>query len=228
MAPARTAAVAFALLALAVLWPTRGRAQVDFPPNADQFELLDVLELVVLPHELLAIDARGGGQTAIDLELGENVLWHRTRGRVGLVVTDRRILAVSTISAAWQDTRLRRTEKPPAGAELGGRVALVTTRTRAIGFSGTTGNIIVSGLGPREVVQRMAVGENVGVILTDRRALGLSAAVGGFFETPLRLAEDVESVSALANLVTITTAERILIFRGPSGSWEERTLDLAR
>ncbi len=227
MAPARYAALAFALLALAALWPAGGRAQVDFPPNADQFELEDVLQLVVLPHQLLAIDARGGGQTGIDLELGETVRWQRTRGRVGVVLTDRRILAVSTISAAWQDTRLRRTEKPPTGAELGGRVALLSTRTRAIGFSGTTGNFVVSGLGPREVVTRMAVGQNVGVILTDRRALGLSAAVGGFFEAPLRVDEDIESVNALANLVTITTAERILIFRGPTGSWEERGLDIA-
>lgn len=216
--------VSLILLAVAALPLVAPEAQAE--GGSDQFELEDILQVVVLPRQLLAINAREGGQTEVNLDLGEKVLWELSRGQIAIAVTDQRILAVSTASAAWQETRIRRTEKPPAGALLGGRVALLATRTRAIGFEGKTGNFVESGLGPREFIVRSEVGDNVGVIVTDRRALGVSAARGGFFEVKLRLGEGIQSIRALPDVVTIATAQRILIFRGPSGSWEEELLDL--
>ena len=63
--------------------------------RADETPLEDVLELVHLERQILAIDALGGGETSVTLELGEQVLWSRSRGRVGVVLTDRRVLAVA-------------------------------------------------------------------------------------------------------------------------------------
>jgi hypothetical protein len=188
--------------------------------------LLDLLTIVELQRELLAIDARSGNQLSERLELDEEVLWTRSRGRVGVVLTDRRILAVAVGSAAWQDTRYLRTEQVPERAQLGERVALVLTPKRVIGFDGGSGNLIERSIGPNERVHTTAVAENVLVVVTERRAMGLSPFVGGFFETPLRVGEDLESVVAQANLATVTTSHRLLVFRAPSGSWEERRLDL--
>jgi hypothetical protein len=143
-----------------------------------------------------------------------------------VVLTNQRILAVSTISASWQSTRYQRGEERPGGATLGDRVALLVTNKRAIGFDGNTGNLVERSLGPGEGVIGSAIGENVAVVVTERRALGLSAFTGGFFTTRIFVGERLEQTRAQANLVTLTMSDRLLFFRAPTGSWEERNLDI--
>lgn len=213
-----------ALMVLALAAPSFGATAE--PPLRDETPLADLLEVIVTGREIVAIDARGGGQTAIPLRLKEEVLWTGTRGKVGVALTDRRVLAVATQSAAWQQASYQRTEVPPKDALLGDRVAVVVTSSRALGFDGGSGNLVEYTLGPQEVVLAVRAGENVAVVVTDRRALGLSPVSGGFFQAKLNLHEGIEEVTARANLATVTTDRRILIFRGPTGSWEERNLDL--
>lgn len=207
------------LLALALLAaPADGSAQ----RVAGEVPLADVLQLLEVDGELLAIDARGGGQTSERLQIGESVLWQGARGKVGVAITDRRILAVATGSAAWQELGYRRNELPPARALLGERVALLVTSERAVGFDGGSGNLVEYSLGPRERVVALRAGANVGVVVTDRQALGLSPFVGGFFRADLDLGDEIEAVSAESNLATLTSARRLLIFRATTGTWEER------
>jgi hypothetical protein len=194
--------------------------------DGDADVIADDLEIAVLQRELLSIDARGGGQRVAALERGERVLWSGARGRVGVVLTDRRALAVSTESAAWQATRFRRTESVPERALLGGRVALFSTRVRVIGFDGRTGNLVESALGPNEELLSGVVGQNVAVAVSDRRAFGLSPFAGGFFVADIALGERIDEVRAVANTATVVTSRRLLVFRAPSGTWEERRLDL--
>jgi hypothetical protein len=215
----RARALAAALLAAAALGAGPAHAREESP-------LAPQLDIVVLPREVVAIDADGAGQLGERLEIGEQVLYAKQRGRVGAVVTDRRLLAVTTRSGAWQEARYRNGEAPPADVELGDRVALVVTPLRAIGLDGKSGNLVEATLGPQEQVRATAVGQNVAVAVTDRRALGVSAARGGFFEVRLRLGEQIGTPSALADTVTIPTSKRLLLFRGPTGSWEERRLPL--
>jgi hypothetical protein len=207
----RLVAVLYACAALAAA----GRADENTP-------IYDLLEVRVQDRQLLAIDAQSGGQLAARLELGERVIFTRQRGRVGIAVTDRRMLGAATISGFWQSERLRRREPAPADAVLGDRVALLLTPQRALGFVGRTGNFSEAGLGPRERVLDSAVGANVLVVVTERRALGLSADRGGFFEIPIFVDERIESLSAYANHVTLQTLQRLLVFRGPTGTWEEQ------
>ena len=201
--------------------PAPARAQ-----RGDVSPLADLLQIVIRPRSLLAIDGSQGGQREERLERGESVLWHSTRGRVGVVLTDRRVLAVATGSASWQEERWRAGERRPPDAALGDRVALLATSKRAIGFDGGSGNLVTSSLGPRERVVHDATAENVGVIVTDRRALGVSPFVGGFFEVSLQTGERLDALVASANLATLTTSRRILVFRADTGSWSERQLDL--
>jgi hypothetical protein len=188
--------------------------------------LADVLEILVVDRELLAIDAAGGGQTVARLRLNEAVLWKGARGKVGVIITDQRILAVATQSGSWQETDYGRTEQRPESALLGERVALVVTSERVLGFNGGSGNLAEYRLGPREQVVVARAGENVGVVVTDRKALGLSPFLGGFFAIPLNLGDQIEAVTAESNLATLTAGRRVLIFRATTGSWEERTRDL--
>ena len=193
---------------------------------AGEVPLADVLDILVVDRELLAIDAAGGGQTAARLRLKETVLWKGARGKVGVIITDQRILAVATQSGSWQETDYGRTEQRPESALLGERVALAITSERVLGFNGGSGNLVEYRLGPREKVVASRVGENVGVVVTDRRAIGLSPFLGGFFATSLTLGDQVEAVTAESNLATVTVNRRVLIFRATTGSWEERWRNL--
>jgi hypothetical protein len=217
--PTTAALAALAALALALGAPPGAHAREESP-------LAPQLDVVVLPREVVAIDAEGGGSLGERLEIGERVLYAKQRGRVGVVVTDRRLLAVTVRSASWQEARYRNGESPPADVALGDRVALVVTPVRAIGFDGKSGNLVEATLGPQESLLDSVVGQNVAVAVTDRRALGVSAARGGFFELRLRRGERPEQLAALADTVTLQTGRRLLVFRGPTGSWEERRLPL--
>lgn len=194
-------------------------------PRAPDASLTDTLQIVVLRREVAALDSRGAGPR-VSLERGERVLWYGARGRVGIALTGRRVLAAAVGSASWQESRYRLREDPPAGALLGERVALVLTETRAIGFDGTTGNLVERTLGPGERVLATGIAENVGVVVTGRRALGVSPFAGGFFETPLHVGEDLVGVEATGDLATVRTSRRLLSFRGPSGLWVEESLEL--
>jgi hypothetical protein len=218
--------ISILLLIFAVASPVEAQGVRGQRGEARPFPLLDLMEIVVLQRQLLAVDAGGGGQVEEKLQRGEEVVWTGSRGRVGVVLTNQRILAVSTISASWQSTRFMRGEKHPVDATLGDRVALLLTNKRAIGFDGNTGNLVEKSLGPNEVVIGSAVGENVAVVITPRRALGLSAFTGGFFQTRISVGDRLEGTSAQANLVTLTFSDRLLFFRAPTGSWEERDLNI--
>ena len=212
--------VALALMAMALATPLA--AAPETAPRHDETPLADLLEVIVTGREVLAVDARGGGATTISLRLEETVLWTDSRGKVGVVLTDRRVLLVATRSAAWQQVSYQQAELPPKDALLGDRVALVVTSRRALGFNGESGNLVEYRLGPQEAVLAARVGESIAVVVTDRRAFGVSPFAGGFFEISVLLNERLESVNADSNLATVTTDRRVLIFRAPSGSWEER------
>ncbi len=206
--------------------PAAGQSIGPFGRDGAVFPIEDLLQIVVLKRDLLALDAEGGGETREDLELGERVLWTGSRGRVGLVLTDRRILAVGTGSARWQSTRYRRAESHPHLTRLGDRVALVVTDKRALGFNGRSGNLLEERFGPNETVVRADVSANVAIVVTDRRALGLSPFAGGFFGERLRISEEVLGLELGSNIATLRTGQRLLTFRGTTGSWSERRLDI--
>ncbi len=206
------------LLAMVAL-SAPARAQ-DVP---GEVPLADVLEVLVVDRELLAIDAAGGGQTVARLRLDEAVVWKGARGKVGVVITDQRVLAVATQSGSWQETDYGRTELGPKSALVGERVALAITSERVLGFDGGSGNLVEQRLKPREKVVAARVGENVGVVVTDRRAIGLSPFLGGFFSVSIGLKDQLESVRAESNIATLTSNRQILIFRATTGTWEERT-----
>jgi len=215
-----TRLVAFCLLAAAA---GSARAQLVRPDEVPLAELLDVL---LVDRDLLAISGRRGGQISERLQLDESVLWLGARGKVGIAITTRRILAVATGSGSWQETSYLRGERPPLAPTLGDRVALVHTDRRALGVDGGSGNLVEYRLGPKERLLASEVGANVAVFATERSALGLSPLRGGFFPVKLSVAERIESISTGSNLATLTTDRRVLIFRTPTGTWEERTRDL--
>ncbi|MDH3213306.1 MAG: hypothetical protein OEM05_12545 [Myxococcales bacterium] len=209
------------LLLLALAAPSHAQGLDDF----DAVPLTDVLEVIVLEGEILAIDANGGGQLSEDLHLAEEVLWTGARGRIGVVITNERLLAVSIGASSWREIRFERGEQYPSHALLGDRVGIAVTPRRAIGFESGSGQLFEYRLGPREGVLATRVGENVVVVVTSRKAVALSPS-GGFVETRLQLKEKLRDVRVRSNVATVRTDRRLLIFRGPTHSWAEQHLEL--
>jgi hypothetical protein len=192
----------------------------QMPPVDPRVPLGQLLELVFEENSVIAFDAQGGS-IAQNLELGERVYWHGAQGAVGVVLTDRRILAVAANSGSFQEARYGRGESGPGEALLGDRVAIIATSERAIGFDGGSGNLIEYRFGPQESLVTTRTGANVVVVVTDRKLLGLSPFVGGFFSTPLFVRERVERINPSPNLVTVQTDHRYLTFRSDSTIWTE-------
>lgn len=204
------------LLALA---PHGARAQTARP---DQVPLGDLVEILVLDNVFIAVDAEVGGTSTVERLLGERVLWTGTRGLVGVILTDERVLAIATRSSTWQEVTYRPGEKPAQNAHLGDRLALVVLPQRTLGFVGPQSRFTELRLGPQEDLRMLSVGANVAVLVTNRSALGLSPDAGGFFPIELQLREKIEQVVARTNVATIHTDQRVLVFRGPTGTWAVR------
>jgi hypothetical protein len=187
---------------------------------ADDVELEDVLQVKVLDREVIAYPATRSGRIFLRLEIGESVLWTGTRGRVAVVLTDRRMLGAGPGSSAWSIRRYISGEVPQVSAQLGKRIALVVTTKRALGFSSTDSRWMDREIEVGERVLLTEAGVSTGVVVTSRRALGFSPDRGGFFDVDIQIRERIEDVEAGSGLATVTTSRRVLVFRGRTGSWE--------
>jgi hypothetical protein len=187
-------------------------------PFFDLRPIEDQLEIVQRDEHLLAVDAWSGAVAEIELGIDEEVLWSQVRGRIGLVVTNRRMLA--TVPADdWNERLFEVSESQPVRIVVGDRVALVATDRRVLTFEGLSGTWSETALGPRERVLSAAAGTNVAVAVTRTRVLGVAAASGGVFEAELGIREEAEQVRVHGSFATVETKLRLLTFRAPSGTW---------
>lgn len=197
------------------------------PSFRAEVPLLDTIDVIVRRRSVIAVDPSVGFDVArAPLLIGEDVLWSGSRGRVGLVVTDKRVLAISTGAPTWHETRFRVRESLPNAVLLGDRVALVTTDDRIIGMAAGGGPLRMRDIGTHENLVDAVIGENLAIVITDKRVLGLSAFAGGFFQESVGIHEDFEYSKASANFGTVATDRRLLLFEATSGDWRTRRFRL--
>ena len=218
-----------ACLALLVAADSSSGAELDrrLRIGVGDVQLTDVIEVQVLDREVIAYDVEGSGRRALRLRRFEDVTWSGSKGRIGVVLTTRRALAITPGAAAWTSIDFQLGERLPDSADLGERLALVHTDRRLLGFDVGTRAWSIESISPREQSIASEVGEGTAVVVTSRRVLGIGAAgAAGFFAAPLRIHEKIEGLSARPNLATVTTSQRVLVFRSPSGSWTFTTRPL--
>ncbi len=193
-------------------------AQVPLLP--DELERIDVIAIERDGRDYYAFDALTGRRSTIRLEIGEDVLFQRSRGRIGLVLTDRRVLGVAS-GLPWLEERLGLQELPTARGLVEDRIGLVVTNRRALAFTATSG-WIAEDFGPKEDASALRAGAAAGVVTTNRRALGIAPSLRNFVAADFRVQEDLESVTAQDTLITLRTNRRILVFSAPRASWSEQ------
>ena len=87
------ASTAAALLLLAGAWSSPAPAQELLGP--DEVRLQDSIAVEIVGREVVAFDLLGSGRLTTRLEIDEVVLWTGARGRVSVVLTDRRLLGAT-------------------------------------------------------------------------------------------------------------------------------------
>jgi hypothetical protein len=191
------------------------QAQVSLLP--DEVERIDVIVIEVDERDVFGFDALSGRRSATRLEIGERIIFSESRGRVGLLLTDRRALGLAP-GIGFQEVRYGIGESAPEIGLVENRIALVVTERRALGFVGSAG-WVEERFSPQEYAEALRAGAAAGIVATNRRALGLAPDLGHFVSKSFRVKEELESVTAQDTLISVRTDRRILIFSAPRAFW---------
>jgi len=216
----------FALAAaLICFWGAPRPSEAQVPLLPEEIQRVDVIALERDGREIFGFDALTGSTFRMRLELGEEVLFQQARGRVGLLVTDRRALAVAP-GIDFRELRFQLREDPPERGLVEDQIAILVTPRRAIAFLGNRGVWIEEKLAASERVVALRVGAGAGVVATHRRALGVGAGTSRFVAADIQVGETLEGLSAQDVQVTLRTNRRILVFNAPRALWtdEDRRL----
>jgi len=172
-------------------------------------------------RHLLAIVGGGFPAVETDLEVGEYVIALRSQGFIGVIATNRRLLAVHSRSGEFAELRYRISEKPVGTDAIYvlDRLAIVELRTRLVGFSVDLGIWVGLGLGPGERPLSIDADGSIATVVTPRRAIAFSSRSSGFVEEPLGPEEDVERTSFSDASVTLVLPGKILIYRAGDKRW---------
>ena len=181
----------------------------------------DQVDVTQVDRHLIAVVGTGFAAVETDLELGESVIALRSKGYVGVIATNRRLLAVASRSASFAELRYRIREKPvdESAIHVLDRVAVAELETRLVGFSPELATWVSIGLGPGEHPRQIEADGNIATLITPRRAIAFSNRSKGFVEEPLSPLEDVERASISDASVTLVLPHKILIYKAGDSRW---------
>lgn len=181
----------------------------------------EYIQLQVSERGVLAFPDRHPS-AAVDLETGEDILLSEEKGYVGAVVTNRRFLAISSLSGKWLSEPLEHGEENNADLKLGEKIAMLITDKRVIGFTFSGEGFVEYDLPFGSDIAAEDAGENFGIVAMRDRAVGLSSETGRFREMEYEVGETFESLEMATTLALVYTEDNIYSYRGSSGTWSIR------
>jgi hypothetical protein len=162
----------------------------------------------------------------INLDLGEEVRMTNQKGHMGAVVTDRRFMAISSVSDAWLSEPLELGESASTDLMVGEEIVILVTNERIIGFNGVGNRFIEFSLGIGDDVIAFNVGVNLGVVVMSDRAVGLAAESGDFVPVEFDFRGTFRSLEMAATLALVHTDKNIYVFQASSGAWSVKELPI--
>lgn len=187
-----------------------------FEPEKDDF-----LQIQIVDGRVLALRNKKPS-APVALDFGEEVLMTEEEGRMGAVVTDERLLAVSTASGDWQSEPLEFGEAEAAELMVGENVVLLLTNERILGFGGAENRFAAFDLALYDRPVAYDVGKNIGVVVLPDRAVGFSAATGRFSEIEF-FVDSFDFLEVAATLALVHTDDSIHIYHASTGTWSTRS-----
>lgn len=166
------------------------------------------------------IAVRGSsGSAEYELSLNEEVLWRRAFGDLGAVVTNRRVLAISSSSDDWLEQDLRLREPDDLEAAISSQILLVSTGDRVIIFDGRTNEFTLWRHRMQDRVLRLLAERDVAAIISDSAVVGYSPGNDDVIEHRLRLQEIVEGHDLTSSAATVRTNQRLLTYSAGARAW---------
>ncbi|HKJ98127.1 MAG TPA: hypothetical protein VJ959_04335 [Desulfotignum sp.] len=181
----------------------------------------EYLQLQRNENRILAFSGRKPS-VAVDLEIGEKVRLSEEKGHVGAVLTNKRFLAISSMSGKWVSEPLISGEVNTAGLTVGEKVAMVVTDRRIIGFTPMKEGFIAYDLPIGTEVRARDAGENFAIVAMSERAVGLSSETGNFRDIEFDIGESFTFLEMATTLALVHTEDNIYAYRGASGTWSIR------
>jgi hypothetical protein len=177
--------------------------------------------VTIVDDKIIGVVGAGFAAVVVRLELGEQVIGVRSQGFMGVVATNRRLLAIGSRETNFSELRYRIREKPVGLNQIHvlDRLALAELSTRLVAFSQQLGSWFELDLGPNEKPRQVVADGNIATVITPRRAIAVSPRSAGFIEFDLSPKEDVERASLGDASVTLVLPHRILIFREGDKTW---------
>lgn len=163
----------------------------------------------------------------VNLEVGEQVFTIKEEGHMAAVVTDRRFLAISSVSESWLSEPLESGEADSATLEMGEAVVILVTDERFLGFGGTENRFVEVAFRVGENVLAENAGQNFGVVVTSDRAIGFASETGNYTEIALGTGNTFHSLEMAATLALVHTDDNIYVYRASTGAWSIREQPLA-
>lgn len=203
-----------ALLGLAVL---TGADMYDYDEDLNK----EYLQLQINENRILAFSGKKP-PVSVDLDVGEEVRSHEEEGYVGAVLTNRRFLAISSLSGEWLSEPLLLGEENIGDITVGEKVAMLVTERRVVGFTYRRDRFVKYQIPVGDLVIAKDAGENYGVVVMSDRAAGLSSETGDFNEIIFDIDETFRSLETATTFATIDTDLNIYSYRGSSGTWSTR------
>jgi len=179
----------------------------------------DQVSIVSLERRVLAVNPVTGPVAETPLAVNEVLLAQRAQGRIGVAVTNRRLLGITSRSAVWAELRLRVREgddQPELVVE--DRLALVRLDGRIAGITAAGPVWHAVELARDERVLEIVSAARVAAVVTDRRVLGFATG-SGFVAESLGSTERLLRSSADDRSVQLVTSSRVLVFQSGARRW---------
>ena len=188
----------------------------------------DLIDIHVVKNEIVAV-REGVAVHRERLGVHEEVLWKGTRGYVGSVLTNKRLLAVSATIPGWRTQNLRIEEFAESAEHeisISDFLVLAIMPKRVLLFDGLANDWAQMDIPLHDPVLDTVLENFVAAVITDKRVYGVAARRGRFVEERFQANERVESITSRAHSVSIRTNRRLLVFRSRSPFWDTIPLRL--
>lgn len=199
------------------------RPLYESPESRRSDRVHDTIGIHQIEDELIGI-VQGRREYSVDLDHDEKIVWSGTKGEVGAVLTENRVLALTRVSRGWVELELRSREsgKPESiTPHISDYLVMVVTDRRIVGFDSRDGEWVQQFIPIHDQRVDSHINNYVAAVITSKRVFAWGWGRSGFKEKRLRRNENIQSVDTNPHTVTIGTDHRVLVFKSRAGGWRE-------
>ncbi len=200
----------------------------DTPPfNFDNYGI----NVEVIGNEIIGLNTLTNVRVVEKLKEGESVTAALSKGKIGAVLTDRRLLGFNAITNTWTsfETFFNK-DVFPNEIKVSSNMALAIAKRRVYAYTSASNEWKFELISFTEQTLSCDISDNLIFVRTSDRLLTFPLHKHKWFPQNLYAGEEIKDVAMGENFVTVTidnmmsTDKRILTFNAKDGKWTEERL----